>query len=172
MKLLTLLVLGLSFAASSAFAGSDCEYRISGTDQMKVTPSGITGKMSCDRKQTAELVETVTKAMKEANITDSVVMIGDLHSFWGVRQDLAKALAQSKDWDSAKGEKKAGAQGVITSELIPLFDPLFNKYGFRVSSANFEQMAVEDAGLQKFKDAKGKFPSTGKISLTVTKSSY
>lgn len=170
LKALSLLVFAIGLG-SQAYAGSDCTYRITGTDQMKVIPAGITGKMSCDRKQTGELVEAVTKAMKEANITDTVLMIGDLHSFWGIRQDLAKALAQSKDWDSAKGDKKSGAQGVVTSELIPLFDPLFNKHGFRVSSANLEQMSVEDASVQKFKDAKGKFPNTGKISLTVTKSS-
>jgi hypothetical protein len=41
-----------------------------------------------------------------------------------------------------------------------------------VSSANLEQMAVEEASKQNFKGIKGKFPFGGKISLTVTKSSH
>ncbi|MEK7357844.1 MAG: hypothetical protein AAB250_15445 [Bdellovibrionota bacterium] len=169
-KLLVLLTLVLS--STNAMAGADCQYRIAGADPITVTPSGITGKMSCSKKQIEELVGTVAKGMTEAKANDAVVSIGDLNSFWSVRSDLAKALAASKEWDSAKGAKVEGAQGVVTSELIPIFDPLFNKHGYRVASANLEQMGVEDASRQSFKGLKGKFPYAGKISLTITKSSY
>ncbi|MES2963712.1 MAG: hypothetical protein V4760_07455 [Bdellovibrionota bacterium] len=162
-----------SFFAPRANAGADCQYRIAGTDPITVTPAGITGKMVCNRAQLGELVTAISKGMNDAKSTDAVVVIGDLTSFWGVRQDLAKALSETKDWDSVKGQKAEGAKGgVVTAEIIPIFDPLFNKHGLRVASANIEQISVEEAAKQGFKDLKGKFPHTGKISLTVTKSSH
>lgn len=167
-----LLLAAFIITLPKANAGSDCQYRIAGTDPITVTPAGITGKMVCSRGQTAELVATVAKGMSEAKATDAVVVLGDLNSFWGVRHDLAKALSETKDWDSAKGQKAEGAQGgVVTTEIIPIFDPLFNKHGFRVASANIEGISVEDASRQNFK-FKGKYPFTGKISLTITKSSH
>lgn len=165
------IVVALALVSSKASAGADCQYRITGSDQITVTPSGFTGKMSCNKKQTEELVAALAKGLAEAKLTDAVIKIGDLSSFWFVREGMAKSLAASTEWDSAAGTKKAGTQGVVTTEIIPMFDPMFNKHGLRVASANIEDVSVEDASKQGFKGIKGKFPYTGKISLTVTKSS-
>lgn len=174
MKFLTAsIVAALSMISLEASAGADCQYRITGTDNITVTPAGFTGKMSCNKKQTEELVAAIAKGMAENNIADSVVAIGDLQSFWWVREAVAKELSSSKDWDATKGAKPEGGQGgAVTTAIIDLFEPIFNKNKLRVSSANLEQMSVEDAANQKFKGVKGKYPFTGKISLTITKATY
>ena len=168
------LVFGVSLmlASQSAQAGSDCKYRITGTDpaNISVVPTGITGMMSCSDKQFDELIAKLADGMKKRDLAQVNIKLANLNDFPALRLGLAKALSQNGDWDSKRGRPMNSSNTeVVNAQLSQLLAASFQKHGVNVSTVKVDRLSIEKAENQKIKDLEGRFPLAGRLNLTVSK---